>query len=557
MRYEFPPEVVLKLNGYIQNGELTPTLAGNVENGALKPLLNGYVSRGVKAAEIDENGHLLLTLTDNTVLDLGSAVGPPGEKGDKGDTGAQGEVGEPGAKGDKGDTGERGNRIWYTDRMPDQMGNTVLVNDLWIVKYRNGPFYPGDVAICTEVSDGYASWSRICSMVGEHGSIWHVGSGRPQGTVAADETDLYLDTSTADVWQFRANASTGVPEWVRVCNIKGSKGDKGADGRGITSITLKSGTHAAGTTDTYTITFTDGTTTDFEVTNGADGAPGAKGDKGDTGDPGSKGDPGEKGDKGDPGAKGDPGEKGETGAKGDPGAKGDKGDPGADGAPGANGVSPTITTSKSGKVTTVTVTDATGEHSFEILDGEDGGVGSGGDMTAAVYDPQGKAQDIFAYADEKAGAAMDAAIAAGRTASSAKSTAQYAMTTADDALSTAERAADDAISANQDANRALQMASAKLDKTGDGSNVTSGISIAETRRNLQAGEKLSTMFGKIYRYFADLGSLAFKSTVAKADLAADVPLLPDVTAADNGKFLRVVNGAWAAATVDNANGGAF
>lgn len=180
-----------------------------------------------------------------------------------------------------------------------------------------------------------------------------------------------------------------------------------------------------------------------------------------------------------------------------------------------------------------------------------------GNMKTSVYDPKGKAQDIFAYADAQAGAAMDAANAAGRTASTAKSTAQYAMTTADDALSTAERAADDAISANQDANRALQMASAKLDKTGDGSNVTSGISYPSFRSNLQAGEKLSTMFGKIYRYFADLGSLAFKSKVAKADLAADVPLLPDVTAADNGKFLRVVNGAWAAATVDNANGGAF
>lgn len=526
MRYEFPPEVVLKLNGYIQNGELTPKLAGKVENGALKPLLNGYVSRGVKAAEIDENGHLLLTLTDNTVLDLGSAVGPPGEKGDKGDTGTQGEAGKPGAKGDKGDTGERGNRIWYTERMPDQMGNTVLVNDLWIVKYRNGPFYPGDVAICTEVSDGFASWSRICSMVGEHGSVWHVGSGRPQGVVAADETDLYLDTSTADVWQFRANASTGVLEWVRVCNIKGSKGDKGADGRGITSITLKSGTHAAGTTDTYTITFTDGTTTDFEVTNGADGAPGAKGDKG---DPGSKGDPGEKGDKGDPGAKGDPGEKGETGAKGDPGAKGDKGDPGADGAPGANGVSPTITTSKSGKVTTVTVTDATGEHSFEILDGEDGGAGSGGDMTAAVYDPRGKAQDIFAYADEKAGAAMNAATAAASKAEAAEKYARSAVLTA----------------------------SKKLSPTGNGSALTAAFTEASSRTNIATGEKLSVLFGKIAKWLADLGGLAFKSSVAKADLAADVPLLPDVTAADNGKFLRVVNGAWAAATVDNANGGAF
>lgn len=34
-------------------------------------------------------------------------------------------------------------------------------------------------------------------------------------------------------------------------------------------------------------------------------------------------------------------------------------------------------------------------------------------------------------------------------------------------------------------------------------------------------------------------------------------LLPTVTASDNGKFLRVVNGAWAAATVENANGVSF
>ena len=33
--------------------------------------------------------------------------------------------------------------------------------------------------------------------------------------------------------------------------------------------------------------------------------------------------------------------------------------------------------------------------------------------------------------------------------------------------------------------------------------------------------------------------------------------LPNVTTADNGKFLRVVNGAWAAVEIPNANGGSF
>lgn len=64
--------------------------------------------------------------------------------------------------------------------------------------------------------------------------------------------------------------------------------------------------------------------------------------------------------------------------------------------------------------------------------------------------------------------------------------------------------------------------SGKLDKTGDGSNVTAAFTAASTRANIATGEKLSVLFGKIAKWFADLGTLAFKSTVAKSDLARDV-----------------------------------
>lgn len=46
---------------------------------------------------------------------------------------------------------------------------------------------------------------------------------------------------------------------------------KGGLGSSIESITLTSGNHAPGTLDTYTITLDDGTTTTFQVYNGADG----------------------------------------------------------------------------------------------------------------------------------------------------------------------------------------------------------------------------------------------------------------------------------------------
>lgn len=41
---------------------------------------------------------------------------------------------------------------------------------------------------------------------------------------------------------------------------------------------------------------------------------------------------------------------------------------------------------------------------------------------------------------------------------------------------------------------------------------------AATRTNIQSGESHSTLFGKIMKWFADLGSLAFKSTVTTTDI---------------------------------------
>lgn len=52
-----------------------------------------------------------------------------------------------------------------------------------------------------------------------------------------------------------------------------AKGEDGDTGRGITKVERTSGTGAAGTTDTYTITYTDNTTSTFTVYNGKNGDP--------------------------------------------------------------------------------------------------------------------------------------------------------------------------------------------------------------------------------------------------------------------------------------------
>jgi hypothetical protein len=68
-----------------------------------------------------------------------------------------------------------------------------------------------------------------------------------------------------------AKGDTGAQGAQGIQGIQGPVGLTGATGNGITSIVLTAGNHAAGTTDTYTITFTDGTTTTFGVYNGTNG----------------------------------------------------------------------------------------------------------------------------------------------------------------------------------------------------------------------------------------------------------------------------------------------
>ena len=104
----------------------------------------------------------------------------------------------------------------------------------------------------------------------------------------------------------------------------GSDGQDGADGNGIASIDL---TSTVDNVDTYTITYDDGSTETFEVTNGVDGQDGQDG---------------------------------------------------TDGVDGVDGVSPIATVSKVGDTATITITDANGTTTANISDGTDGVDGTDG-----------------------------------------------------------------------------------------------------------------------------------------------------------------------------------
>lgn len=61
--------------------------------------IGGMISRGVKAAEVTDEGKLIFTLTDESKIDLGSVKGPEGPRGEPGPAGPAGQKGDTGAAG--------------------------------------------------------------------------------------------------------------------------------------------------------------------------------------------------------------------------------------------------------------------------------------------------------------------------------------------------------------------------------------------------------------------------------------------------------------------------
>lgn len=219
--------------------------------------------------------------------------------------------------------------------------------------------------------------------------------------------------------------------------------------------------------------------------------------------------------------KGEQGEQGKQGIQGEQGKQGIQGETGPQGNPGADAPTITgITIRQTDYHMIVTLSDGTSYDAGYCR----GASGAGtGDMLAAVYDPQGKHQDIFAYIDEAikgVSITTDATPTQGST-NPVQSGGVY--------------------SALVD----------KLGKTGDGSNVTAAFTAASTRINIATGEKLSVLLGKIAKWLGDLKALAFKDKVAKTDLAEDVQQsLDKADSALQSAPVTSVNGKTGAVTVN-------
>ena len=105
--------------------------------------------------------------------------------------------------------------------------------------------------------------------IGETGPAGSTGQSAYQSAVAAG----FVGTEVA--WLLSLVGATGAQGPQGNVGATGPSGSTGATGRGIASVVRTSGTGAPGTTDTYTITYSDATASTFSVYNGANGVNGA------------------------------------------------------------------------------------------------------------------------------------------------------------------------------------------------------------------------------------------------------------------------------------------
>ena len=355
--------------------------------------IGGLISRGVKAVEVTDAGRLVFTLTDGSVIDLGSVMGPQGPKGETGPAGPQGQTGPQGAK---GDTGAAGASITSITKK-SQSGTTAT----YTIALSDGKTFDFNV----ETVKGEKGDTGAKGETGAQGPKGETGSQGPKGeTGPQGEQGPKGDTgATGAEGPKGATGDTGPKGEPGEKGEKGEKGDTGATGpQGETGPQGQTGpqgpagpqgpkgdtgsgfvvkgyygsvsalqasvknpevgdAYGVGAAAPYDIYIYDGVTNAW-VNNGP--LQGAKGDKGDPGEQGPKGEPGDTGpegasgtdgitpsigkngnwylgttDTGKPsrGEKGDKGDPGEQGPKGDPGEQGPKGETGAPGEQGPKG----------------------------------------------------------------------------------------------------------------------------------------------------------------------------------------------------------------------------
>ena len=194
----------------------------------------------INAVKSDNKTIITITKQDETQQVVEILDGAKGDKGDKGNKGDKGDKGEQGIQGVQGIQGQKG----------DTGAPFTIKKTYSSVAEMNADFDNmelGDyvmIASSVEVQDNAKLYTK----------------GQTQWIFITD-----FSGATGIQGEKGEQGEQGVQGLQGIQGEKGDKGDTGDTGNGISSITKIS---SVDTTDTYRITFTDGTTYDYEITNG-------------------------------------------------------------------------------------------------------------------------------------------------------------------------------------------------------------------------------------------------------------------------------------------------
>ena len=211
-------------------------------------------------ASVDANvGTPSVTITESGTAEAPSfALAFSNLKGETGATGSQGPKGDTGNTGPQGPKGDKGDAFTYQDFTPQELAD--LKQDITVYYQKAESVYTTTGASETTIPIGIADFRATDILIVDvSGLNLILGT---DYTISGSNIVLASPiTHTGTVVHFIAlRTVAAVPQ-----DYDNLKGD---DGNGIVSVT-KTGT--SGLVDTYTILFTDGTTTTFTVTNGQDG----------------------------------------------------------------------------------------------------------------------------------------------------------------------------------------------------------------------------------------------------------------------------------------------
>ena len=282
--------------------------------------------------------------TTSTTYSIGK-MGAKGEQGAKGETGATGPQGEKGATGPQGPQGEQGIQGPQGEKGEKGDQGPQGLQGIQGPKGEQGIQGP-------KGASGDTTYFHI-----KYSSVAKPTTASQMTETPSTYIGTYVDFTEAD------SSDPSKYTWARFQGLQGEKGTQGIAGTngidGKTSYLHIKYSNDGGKTFTSnsgeTVGDYIGTCTDYNLNDPTTVASYTWAKiKGEQGIQGAKGD------------KGEQGAKGETGATGPQGAKGN------------DGVSPTVSISKSGTVTTITITDKNGTHTQTVNDGTNGTAGKAG-----------------------------------------------------------------------------------------------------------------------------------------------------------------------------------